>query len=131
MRAESSSRTLCGSLPGAPGVSNGTQGQVRQVARNQGSRRQGSGKKRDGYPFKAILGLGVNCGLDPGADIARMTAQNLKEAAYGKLVGASALTVYRWESGRSKPRQEGMAALAAVRKLRRREALKRLEMLES
>ncbi len=36
-------------------------------------------KKRDGYQFKAILCLGVNCGLDPGADIACMTAQNLKE----------------------------------------------------
>lgn len=53
----------------------------------------------------------------------------ISAADYGKLVNASALTVYNWENGKSKPRQQGMAALAAVRKLRRREALKRLEML--
>lgn len=55
----------------------------------------------------------------------------ISAADYGKLVNASALTVYNWENGKSKPRKEGMAALAAVRGLRRREALKRLEMLGS
>lgn len=53
----------------------------------------------------------------------------ISAADYGKLVKASALTVYNWESGKSKPRKEGIAALAAIRGLRRREALKRLEML--
>lgn len=53
----------------------------------------------------------------------------LSAADYGKLVGVSALTVYNWESGKSKPRREPLAALAAVRDLKKREALKRLEML--
>jgi len=53
----------------------------------------------------------------------------LSAADYGKLVGVSALTVYNWESGKSKPRRGPLAALAAVRELKKREALKRLEML--
>ena len=48
---------------------------------------------------------------------------------YGRLVGVSALTVYNWESGKSKPRKEALAAVAAVRGLGKREALKRLEIL--
>jgi DNA-binding transcriptional regulator YiaG len=53
----------------------------------------------------------------------------ISAADYGKLVGVSGLTIYNWESGKAKPRQEGLAALAAVRGLGKREALKRLEML--
>ena len=53
----------------------------------------------------------------------------LSAADYGKLVGVSALTVYNWEGGKSKPRREPLAALATVRALKKREALKRLEML--
>ena len=48
---------------------------------------------------------------------------------YGRLVGVSALTVYNWEGGKSKPRKEALAAVAAVRGLGKREAFKRLEIL--
>ena len=48
---------------------------------------------------------------------------------YGKLVGVSSLTVYNWEGGKSKPREEKLAAIAAVRELGKREALRRLEMM--
>ncbi len=53
----------------------------------------------------------------------------MSAADYGKLAGVSALTIYNWESGKAKPRQKGVAALAAIRGLRKREALRRLEML--
>ena len=53
----------------------------------------------------------------------------LSAADYGKLVGVSALTIYNWESGKAKPRQGKMAVLAAMRRLGKREALKRLEMM--
>ncbi len=53
----------------------------------------------------------------------------ISAADYGKLVGVSSLTIYNWESGKSKPRQQGLAALATVRGLGKREALKRLEMM--
>jgi len=48
---------------------------------------------------------------------------------FGRLVGVSALTVYSWESGKSRPRKKQLASLAAVRRLGKREARKRLEIL--
>jgi DNA-binding transcriptional regulator YiaG len=54
---------------------------------------------------------------------------NLSAADYGKLVGVSALTIYHWESGKSRPRKAQFAALTAVRGIGKREALKRIESL--
>jgi DNA-binding transcriptional regulator YiaG len=48
---------------------------------------------------------------------------------FGRLVGVSALSIYAWESGKSRPRKKQLAALAPVRHLGKREALKRLEMI--
>ena len=55
----------------------------------------------------------------------------LSAADYGELVGVTAQTVYNWEQGKSKPRDEQLASLVAVRDLGKREAWKRLELLES
>jgi len=48
---------------------------------------------------------------------------------YGALVGVSILTIYSWESGKSRPRAERLAAWAEVRGIGKREALRRLELL--
>ena len=48
---------------------------------------------------------------------------------FGRLVGVSALSIYAWESGKSRPRKKQLAALAPVRRLGKREARKRLEMI--
>ena len=53
----------------------------------------------------------------------------LSAAGYGNLIGASGASVYLWESGRARPRQPQIAKLVAIRKLGKREALKRLELL--
>ena len=50
----------------------------------------------------------------------------LSAADYGQLVGVSALTIYNWESGKSRPRQAQFAALVAVRGIGKREAAERL-----
>lgn len=55
----------------------------------------------------------------------------LSAADFGALIGASALSVYHWEAGKSRPRERFIAALAAVRKIGRREAAQRLSALES
>ena len=55
---------------------------------------------------------------------------DLFAADYAELVGVSAQTIYSWEHGKSKPRDEQLASLVAVRDLGKREALKRLELLE-
>jgi DNA-binding transcriptional regulator YiaG len=53
----------------------------------------------------------------------------LSAADYGELIGVSGLTIYNWEQGKAKPRDKSLAALASIRGLGKREALKRLEML--
>ena len=55
----------------------------------------------------------------------------LSAADYAMLVGVTAQTIYNWEQGKSKPRDEQLASLVAVRDHGKREALKRLELLES
>jgi DNA-binding transcriptional regulator YiaG len=47
----------------------------------------------------------------------------------GLLIDASPLSVYKWENGQAKPRQKHLEAIAALRKMGKREAIKRLEEL--
>jgi len=47
----------------------------------------------------------------------------------GLLLGASPLSVYKWESGQAKPRPKHLEAIAIVRKMGKREAATRLEGL--
>ena len=49
---------------------------------------------------------------------------------YGRLVGVAGLTIYNWEKGKSKPRDKQLAAWAEVRGIGKREAWRRLELLE-
>jgi DNA-binding transcriptional regulator YiaG len=48
---------------------------------------------------------------------------------YGRLVGASGVTIYSWETGKRRPREAQLAKLAAIREIGKREALKRLGLL--
>lgn len=48
---------------------------------------------------------------------------------YAKLAGASALSVYNWEKGKSRPRKEQIAVLAELRKIGKREAIARLKAM--
>jgi DNA-binding transcriptional regulator YiaG len=47
----------------------------------------------------------------------------------GLLVGASAQSVYNWEDGKARPRAKHLAAIAALRTFRKREATARLRSL--
>ncbi|AMO21705.1 hypothetical protein GCM10027034_01870 [Ramlibacter solisilvae] len=53
----------------------------------------------------------------------------LSAAALAKLLGVSALSVYKWESGNTRPRAKQIEAIAALRGIGRREAAKRLAEL--
>jgi len=68
--------------------------------------------------------------FSPRSVAAQRKRLGLSAADYGKLVGVSPLTIYNWEKGKTRPRQEQLAALVAVRGIGKREALKRLELLE-
>jgi len=51
------------------------------------------------------------------------------QADYATLVGVSPLTIHNWEKGKTRPRQEQLAALVALRGIGKREAVKRLDLL--
>ncbi len=51
----------------------------------------------------------------------------LSAADYAALVGVSALTIYNWEHGKSRPRSAQLEAWGAIRNLGKREAWRRLE----
>lgn len=55
----------------------------------------------------------------------------LSAADYARLVGVSPLTIYNWEQGKSRPRQEQFTALVALRGIGKRQALARLEQLQA
>ena len=46
-----------------------------------------------------------------------------------QLIGVSQLTIYKWEQGKSRPRQAQLAAIAAVRGVGKREARTRLKLV--
>ena len=50
----------------------------------------------------------------------------LSAGDFGKLVGASANSVYAWEAGKTVPRREQVAKIAVVRAMGKREAAHRL-----
>lgn len=53
----------------------------------------------------------------------------LSAADTGKLLGVSALSVYKWESGQARPRAKYLPGIASLRAMGKREAAKRLEEL--
>lgn len=65
----------------------------------------------------------------------RLAAQRkrlgLSAANFALLIGVSPISVYGWESGKSRPRRAQLEAIAAVRRLGKREAEARLEQLRA
>ena len=53
----------------------------------------------------------------------------ISAADYGKLIGVTGHTIYKWEHGTSRPRRAQLSALASVRRLGKTEALARLEQM--
>ena len=51
----------------------------------------------------------------------------LSAGEFGKLIGASASSVYAWETGRTAPRREQLAKIAAVRLMGKRAAARELK----
>lgn len=55
----------------------------------------------------------------------------LSAADFGLLVGATGQSIYAWEAGKTKPRAQALAAIAALRGIGKREADARLEQLKA
>ena len=50
---------------------------------------------------------------------------------YGKLLGASGLSIYNWEQGKARPRKSSVDAWTAIRRIGKREAAQRLASLKT
>ena len=61
----------------------------------------------------------------------RLAAQRkklgLSAGDMGALIGVSPQTIYNWEAGKSRPRQQQLAAIAAIRGVGKREIKAKLE----
>lgn len=53
---------------------------------------------------------------------------DLSAADYGKLIGVSGQSIYKWETGAVRPRKAQIAALATLRGISKKEALARLAL---
>jgi DNA-binding transcriptional regulator YiaG len=74
---------------------------------------------------------GANLRFSARSAKAQRRRTGLSAAEYAKLVGVSPLTIYNWENGKSRPRQEQFASLVALRGIGKREIQARLQAMES
>ncbi len=61
---------------------------------------------------------------------AQRRKSGLSQEDYAGLVGVSSSTIYNWESGSTKPSGKHLATLVSLRGIGKREAEKRLELLQ-
>ena len=101
--------------------------QVAALARNQAFLQQQERRRLAEAP-EASAAEGVR--YSPKWVKADRKRLGLSAKDYGLIVGVSAQTIYSWESGKSKPRAAALAGWAQVRGIGKREALRRLELLE-
>ena len=99
--------------------------QVRDLTREVAYLRKQAHKRSATTP---VSGATVTPRFSPGWVEAHRHRLQLSAADYGDLVGVSALTIYNWEKGKTKPGPQHLAAWAEVRTLGKRDAIKRLEM---
>lgn len=87
---------------------------------------EGRERVRLGQP--AVAQEDIN-GARFSAKSVRAQRKRLKLSAgeFGKLIGVSGQTIYLWEQGKTRPRQAQFTALVAIRKLGRREVVRRVE----
>lgn len=67
----------------------------------------------------------------PGGMKSHREKLKLSAKDYGLLIGASALSVYKWEDGKVKPRPTALSRIAEVRHMGKREATRRLQALRA
>jgi DNA-binding transcriptional regulator YiaG len=70
--------------------------------------------------------LGIEGEFSPEEVFAERERLELSAADYGELVGVSALTIYNWEKGKTKPREAQLQKWLAVRGIGKRKAWKSL-----
>ncbi len=97
-------------------------------------------EKQHARVSKKILKQPETAGKQEGATRVRFSAKRLaaqrqklglSAADMGALLGVSGQSIYHWEAEKSRPRQSQLAAIAALRKIGKREAKRKLAELAS
>ena len=91
---------------------------------------EGQERKRLGEP-DAVAGMNGSVRFSARSVKAQRRKTGLSADDYAKLVGVSSLTIYNWEHGKSRPRQEQLASLASIRGIGKREAQAKLRLLKA
>jgi DNA-binding transcriptional regulator YiaG len=98
----------------------------RMQALEQQVKRAGRGRERDGSPADTSEPSG-NLRFSAKGLAAQRRRLGLSAASVARLLGVSALSIYKWESGKTRPRAKQIEAIARLRGMGKREAMKRLE----
>lgn len=97
-------------------------------------------EKQQARVSKKILKKPETSGIAEGTTRVRFSAKRLASqrqklglsaADMGLLLGVSGQSIYHWEAEKSRPRQSQLEAIAALRKIGKREAKSRLEEMNS
>lgn len=89
---------------------------------------EGLKRKRSAKPVPEELAAGAR--FSPLSVKSHRARLRVSAADYARLVGVSALTVYNWESGKTRPRQQQLASLVSIRGLGKREAWRQLDEMD-
>lgn len=98
----------------------------RMQALEQQVKRLGKVTVKAGVP-QAEVEPGTKIRFSAKSLIAQRRRLGLSAAALARLLGVSALSVYKWESGNTRPRATQIEAIAALRGMGKREVAQRLE----
>jgi DNA-binding transcriptional regulator YiaG len=91
---------------------------------------EGQERKRLGEP-DTVASMNGSVRFSARSVKAQRRRTGLSADDYAKLVGVSSLTIYNWEHGKSRPRQEQLASLASIRGIGKREAHAKLRLLKA
>lgn len=90
-------------------------------------KRQGRSRRTREVGATTADDAGASVRFSPKGLAAHRQRLGLSAAKFARLLGVSALSVYKWESGKTRPRASQIARIAEVRGLGKREAMARLE----
>jgi len=94
--------------------------EIRRLARGTAPRKAADEETAEDGPSRRFSAKGF---------AAQRKRLGLSAQALGALIGVSGQSVYHWESGKTRPRASQIEAIAAVRKMGKREAAARLAEL--
>jgi DNA-binding transcriptional regulator YiaG len=98
----------------------------RMQALEQLVKRQARGNRAAAAPAKEAASESASLRFSAKGFAAQRQRLGISAAAMAQLLGVSALSVYKWESGKTRPRAKQLEAIAGLRRLGKREAMARL-----